>query len=245
MNYLNLSEAQYGDAKFTIFLPILLFLIFIVFFDTGCIRHDKRKGTNQIQTHATELAGGTPTTTVKIQTYTEPPVLTIASPSKGNKFASSCISVYGTVSDNYGLPFSVTVNGMSASVSGNCFFVTGIALSGITNTIEAVATDSVGLSSFTTVSVTYQTAPTMSVIWVYPSYRETLTSTSTVAEIDFTDSTYGIDLRSLTENIDGNQVNLIAQESHHDHMIYYIQDLSAGRHILLIRINISFFIGYF
>ncbi len=69
-NNSNLSEAQYGDTKSIIFISILFFLASIVFFDTGCIRHDERKGTNQLQTHATELAGGTPTATVKIQTYT-------------------------------------------------------------------------------------------------------------------------------------------------------------------------------
>ncbi len=233
MNNLNLSEAQYGDAKSTIFIPILLFLASIVFFNTGCIRHDERKGTNPIQTHATELAGGIPTTTVKIQTYTRPPILTITSPSNGNRFASSSISVYGTVSDIYGLPVSVTVNGISATVSGNSFFTTGITLSGITNTIQAIAVDSVGLRSLINVSATYHTAPTMSVIWVYPSYRETLSSTSIVAEIDFTDSTYGIDLGSLIVNIDGNPVNLTAQENHYDHTVYYIQDLSAGKHTLV------------
>ncbi len=125
------------------------------------------------------------------------------------------------------------VNGISATVSGNSFFTTGITLSGITNTIQAIAVDSVGLRSITSVSATYHAAPTMSVIWVYPSYRETLTSTSTVAEIDFTDSTYGIDLGSLTINIDGNPVNLTAQENHYDHTVYYIQDLSAGKHTLV------------
>ena len=233
MNNLNLSEAQYGDVESIIFIPIFIFLASIVFFDTGCIRHDERKGTKQIQTYATELAGGTPTTTVKNQTYTRPPILTITSPSNGNRFVSSSISVYGTVSDNYGLPVSVTVNGISATVSGNSFFTTGITLSGITNTIQAIGVDSVGLRSITSVSATYQTAPTMSVAWAYPSQGDVENSTSIVAELDFTDTVSGINYSSIGIKLDGSPVNVMAEESYNDNDVFYLQDLAAGQHTLV------------
>ena len=190
-------------------------------------------GWNNVIIDAADLAGNTATTTVSVLSATRPPLIAISSPSNGNRFASSAISVNGTVSDNYGLTLSVTVNGVNSAVSENSFFATGIALSGITNTIEAVATDSVGLSSFTTVSVTYQTAPTMSVTWAYPYEGDVESSTSIVAELDFTDTSSGINYSSIGIKLDGSPVDVMAEESYNDNAVFYLQNLTSGQHTLV------------
>ena len=193
-------------------------------------------GENNVVISATDLAGNTSTTTVNVISATQPPLITISSPSNGDRFASSAISVNGIASDNYGLPLSITVNGINASVSGNNFFATGIALSSITNTIEAIAIDSVGLSSITTVSVSHQAAPTMSITWNYPLEGETVSTTAPLAEVSYTDTTYGINFTSLTLTIDGILIssdNLYSFEQYEDRADWFLQNLRTGTHTLV------------
>jgi polyvinyl alcohol dehydrogenase (cytochrome) len=81
------------------------------------------------------------------------PVISITSPANGATETSSPITVTGTVSDTVSIA-SVTVNGVRATLSNTTWSAT-VGLKPGQNTITAKATDGAGVSSSTSVSVTY------------------------------------------------------------------------------------------
>ena len=198
-------------------------------------------GQNNVIISASDLVGNTATGTVNVISATRPPAINIISPSNGDKLASTSIAVYGIVSDNYGLSLSVTVNRTGALISNNEFFATGITLStGITNTIQAIAVDSAGLASTTSVSVTYQTQSTFTLTWNYPGEGETVNTTAPLAEVSYTDTTNGINFTSLTLTLDGvpiNPNNVYSFEQYEDSADWYLQNIIAGTHTLVASIS--------
>lgn len=89
---------------------------------------------------------------------TAAPTLTITSPENNLVTAAATVTVSGTAFDTSGIA-SVTVNGTAVAVAANGSFSATVNLSGGSNTITVVATDSVGLTTTKTVSVTMDTVP--------------------------------------------------------------------------------------
>ncbi len=82
---------------------------------------------------------------------TVPPLVSITSPTGGSETSETSIQVAGSASDETELA-SVTVNGVSATLSGNTFSAT-IPLSEGANTLTAVATDAAGNTASSSVTV--------------------------------------------------------------------------------------------
>ena len=85
------------------------------------------------------------------------PLVTIESPEEGQLLSQSNVEVSGTASDANRV-VEVTVNGQPATLSADTFAAT-VALSQGSNTIVAVATDSVGRQGFATLTFTLDTEP--------------------------------------------------------------------------------------
>lgn len=86
-----------------------------------------------------------------------PPSITITSPDDGLVTVADSIQVAGTASDAGGGIVGVSVNGVSASLSGETF-TASVPLSGGQNTITATATDTVGNTAQDTVTVARATS---------------------------------------------------------------------------------------
>ncbi|MFI5004120.1 MAG: hypothetical protein ACHQE6_03815 [Solirubrobacterales bacterium] len=82
------------------------------------------------------------------------PTLAITSPANGTTVSTSSVTVSGTTSDTGATP-SLTVDGHAVSVGAGGAWSTSVALSKGTNTITAVATNDLGLTTEKSVSVTY------------------------------------------------------------------------------------------
>lgn len=84
-----------------------------------------------------------------------PPTLSIASPANGAVVSAPSVTVTGSVADTGALS-SVTVNGHAAAVAANGSWSVSVPLTTLgANTLTAVATDQVGLSSSKAVTVAY------------------------------------------------------------------------------------------
>jgi hypothetical protein len=82
------------------------------------------------------------------------PTVSISSPANGATVSAPSVTVAGTASDTGALA-SLTVNGQAVSVGAGGAWSTSVALNSGANTITATATDQAGLSSSSSVSVTY------------------------------------------------------------------------------------------
>jgi predicted methyltransferase MtxX (methanogen marker protein 4) len=120
-----------------------------------------REGNNLLTATALNAAGGAGTSTVSVTLDTTPPTVTIDSPSDSALLGSSQITVSGMVNDLVsgtvnGGDVTVTVNGVTASVSNRSFVVNNLLLVPGVNSITAIATDRAGNHSQTQVQVTLQ-----------------------------------------------------------------------------------------
>lgn len=115
-------------------------------------------GSNTITVTATDEAGNVTTDTRTVARATHGPSLTIVSPVAGFITNENSVLVTGSVSDSVSPVASVTVNGVAALLSGGEFSATASLAEGA-NTITVVATNSVGLTTTKTVSVTMDTVP--------------------------------------------------------------------------------------
>ena len=107
--------------------------------------------------------GGTGSATVALDLDTTPPVVAIESPVEDDLFGTSPITVTGDVEDAH--LASVVVNGVTATVTGMRFVAEGVTLTEGDNTLVAVATDQLGLTT-SSAPVTVEldtTAPTASI----------------------------------------------------------------------------------
>ena len=108
-------------------------------------------GANTITVKATDAAGNVTTSTRTVVRATQGPSVTITSPAEGFITGQTSILVTGTVSDSVAVVSGVTVNGVTASVSGGTFSAS-VPLAEGDNTITVVGTNHVGLSTTKTVS---------------------------------------------------------------------------------------------
>jgi hypothetical protein len=84
----------------------------------------------------------------------QPPTVTIASPKSGTTVTSGGVTVSGTAANAVGTP-SLTVNGHAVSVGTGGAWSTSVALNPGANTITAVASNQLGLTSESSIAVTY------------------------------------------------------------------------------------------
>lgn len=99
------------------------------------------EGANTLTATAANQVGLTTTVTRQVTRDTTAPAIAITSPADGLVTAAAGITVSGTVSDTHAV--TVTVNGVSASVSGGTFSAT-VPLAGGSNAVTATATDAAG-----------------------------------------------------------------------------------------------------
>ncbi|MBI5674557.1 MAG: fibronectin type III domain-containing protein, partial [Nitrospirae bacterium] len=90
--------------------------------------------------------------------FTTPPItLTIISPSPGQTINNSDVMVKGTVTNTTLSETGVTVNGITANIYNNEFFVNSVPLEEGENIITASATDTTGYTASTSISVNANT----------------------------------------------------------------------------------------
>jgi hypothetical protein len=86
------------------------------------------------------------------------PALSISAPASGATVSTPTVTVTGGASDTVGTP-ALTVNGHAVSVGAGGAWSTSVALNKGANTITAVATDELGLSTEKSITVTYTPPP--------------------------------------------------------------------------------------
>jgi len=150
------------------------------------------EGANSITAIATDSSGNTANTSIQV-TYTPPditpPLVQINSPANGATLTSASVTVSGTASDETALT-GVTVNGVAATVVGGNFNASVTLVEGA-NSITAVATDSSGNTTSTSIQVTY-TPPDITPPLVQinsPANGATLTSASVTVSGTASDET--------------------------------------------------------
>ena len=111
-------------------------------------------GTNKIQVQAIDAAGNSSSAITSVG-FTPPPEITITSPTNSALFNQSPITVTGKVTNPAA---QVTVNGITAPVSGTTFLATVPVQEGI-STITAVATNADGTTDTASVQVDLDTTP--------------------------------------------------------------------------------------
>jgi hypothetical protein len=131
------------------------------------------RGANTISAQATDVAGNTNSASTSV-TFVTP--VTITSPANLSLFNQSPVNVTGTVTDPAA---QVSVNGISAPLSGNTFLAT-VPLQEGTDTITAVATNSDGTTSTASVQVILDTTPPHVAIYSPPDQFLTTDATITV-----------------------------------------------------------------
>ncbi|MEE8573915.1 MAG: Ig-like domain-containing protein, partial [Thermodesulfobacteriota bacterium] len=108
------------------------------------------EGANTITVTAIDGAGNSSSASVSVTLDSTAPVVSIDAPADGSTTTSGSTTVTGLIDDDSA---SVTVNGVSATVSAGAFTATGVTLAEGANTVTATATDGAGNSSSTSVSV--------------------------------------------------------------------------------------------
>jgi RHS repeat-associated protein len=117
------------------------------------------EGANQLVSGtATDVAGNTASTSVKVSLDKTPPSISITSPANGATFTSSSVAVTGSVSDALSGIAAVTCDGAAATVQ-NGSFSCSVTLASGPNTITAQATDVAGNNSSASENVTFSNAP--------------------------------------------------------------------------------------
>ena len=120
---------------------------------------DLKPGMNSVVVGATDMAGNAASSALMVFVDNEPPVAKIQSPSHGYKTTETSLDVtgfahdlvIGSVTDE---DVAVIVNGVPAKVVNGQFIAKAIPLNLGQNIIQAVATDSVGLSVVSSITVT-------------------------------------------------------------------------------------------
>jgi len=114
------------------------------------------QGSNTITVRATDTAGNSNTTQTTVTVDSQAPAVSIGSPTEGAKLTKDKVKLSGTASDNVRLvSIEVTVNGVAVTVTGLNIWYVNITLKEGKNNITVSATDSAGLKTSQTISVTY------------------------------------------------------------------------------------------
>ena len=103
---------------------------------------------------AADSVGNTGQASTTVIRDTTPPMLAIDSPKSGFQTSDATIAIAGTVSDVVAVNPVVMVNGVPATVNNNSFIVMNLPLQIGPNTFTATATDDVGNTSSTQITVT-------------------------------------------------------------------------------------------
>jgi hypothetical protein len=113
---------------------------------------------------ATDKAGNTASTSIRVNLDKTPPKVNISSPTNGSTISLSTVSIglSGTESDNLSGISTVTCNGSAASISGSSFTCTVLLTQGA-NSISVQATDVAGNSSSSPLALTYAPAPQLAI----------------------------------------------------------------------------------
>ena len=120
------------------------------------------EGNNSLIVTATDIAGNSGTSQVAVIRDTVLPTVTITSPTNGSFFNTNQITVTGQVSDTN--LASVTVNGVTASVTGSTYTATVDLTNEGNNTITVVATDQATNQQQTLVTVVRDTTAPIATI---------------------------------------------------------------------------------
>src|SRR5262249_52056390 len=131
------------------------------------------------------------TKSVSVTLDTQPPAITIVTPTPGTLTRLATIDVSGTVADTSAV--SVSVNGRTAIVSGGTFSLAALAIPEGDSTITARATDAAGRSTDASIIVTRDsTAPTIELAAPERITRRqpgqvvaTVTDADTAAQVEF------------------------------------------------------------
>ena len=113
------------------------------------------EGLNTFTLKATDNLGHSRSVTAKIARDNTPPALAITSPTGGTTIAASSITISGTVNDTSPIKF-VTVNGVTAYVTAGTFVSPAVPLVNGANSLLVTATDILGNTSTTSISITAQ-----------------------------------------------------------------------------------------
>jgi len=117
-------------------------------------------GTHTITARATDNAGNTKETSIKVISDTTPPAIAITSPADGETFNTSSIIVSGTASDARLDKVEVKVgSGGWQTASGTTSWSLQVTLSEGSNTISARATDTAGNIKEASINIISDTAP--------------------------------------------------------------------------------------
>lgn len=111
-------------------------------------------GTHTLRARATDLFGLTAEVSLRFETDTEPPFLTIVSPPDGLVTNRSSLTLVGTAQS----AVFVTVDGLGVTLGG-LVFTTELALNEGLNTVVVVATDRAGNTNSTVLHITLDTSP--------------------------------------------------------------------------------------
>ncbi len=130
-------------------------------------------GANSISIQAADIAGNTSSASTSF-TFKKPPQVFIATPTVSSLFSQSPVNVTGTVEDPGA---QVSVNGITAPVSGNSFLATVPLREGV-NTITAVAQNSDATTSTASVEINLDTTPPH--VMIYSPTDNSITTDSSV-----------------------------------------------------------------
>ncbi len=125
-------------------------------FFASILLHD---GNNTLVVVVTDLAGNTAQDSITVTLDQTAPGITIVSPQNGAVLTDNLIDVTGFVNGND--IDSVTVNGITATLTGTDFTAHNVLLSSGLNTIHAIATDHAGNTQEATIQVTLDTEITV------------------------------------------------------------------------------------
>ena len=158
-----------------------------VFGDSFTSEYNLSEGTNTITVTAEDEAGNIGSIIISITLDATPPVISVTSHQSGGTVDTDTIDIIGTTDDNSA---TVTVNGITASISNGTFSVSGITLNEGENSITVTAVDVAGNTTVQNLTVTYS-APQVSsgIILSIPHWMGAITLED------------GIDLSYVTETL--------------------------------------------
>lgn len=166
------------------------------------------EGFNPILVETIDIAGNLGSSSITVEFVPPdiiPPFVTITDPPNLSLFASSPITVSGTIDD---VTAGVSVNGVPATVSGNNFTAAGVVLKEGINLITATATDPANNAGTNTISVTLDTTPPIVVIQTPEDGTVTNQATIDVAGVvnDITTGQVNGDDVTVTVEVEGNSI---------------------------------------
>lgn len=160
------------------------------------------EGENTITAVAADAAGNTASASVSVVLDTTPPALSITTPSAGMMTNQPAMTVTGTVTDAGSGVASVTVNGQTATITGDAYTFPVTLTEGV-NTFTVVATDNVGNQSTQTQSVLLDTAHPVLTLVSPENYYQGVNTPEVVFHAEDETGGSGVDWDSAAIAVDG------------------------------------------